>query len=124
MWQFLVGLLAGAAGVLAKDYFVDKPEQKNKQVQLNSVLAENDKLKIRNKEAEHLIEDLQTELSQIKKQSRSNDDIKDNLNDNLDAEKRKNKRLSAQVSDLLTQIEEYKSAILSLESEIKQLKKN
>jgi len=122
MWQFLIGLFTGAGGVLAKDYFVGKTEQQNNQSQLNSVLNENDKLRTRNKEAERLIEDLQSELSRVKKQIRSDEDTKDDLTDDLAAEKRKNERLSTQVSELSSQIEEYKSAVQSLELEIKHLK--
>ena len=124
MWQFLVGLLAGAGGVLAKDYFIDKSEQKKYQSLLNSISEENDKLKIRNKDAERLIENLQTEMFQVKERNKSYEDIKCDINDDWDAEKRKNKRLSTQVSELSAQIEEYKAAVHSLELEIKQLRKN
>lgn len=122
MWQFLVGLLTGVGGIMVKNHFVDNPDKQNVQQQLNSILEENEKLRSRRKEAERLVEDLQAEISRLKKQNISNEDATDDLTDELDAEKRKNKRLMNQINDLSSQIEEYKSAIQSLELELKQLK--
>lgn len=124
MWQFLVGLLTGIGGVVVKDYFVGNSAQQNNQSQLNSIREENDKLRTKNKEAERLVEDLQLEVSRLKKQRQTNEDTREDLKDDLDLERRKNIRLTNQVSELNAQIEEYKSALQSLEIEIKQIKKS
>lgn len=124
MWQFLVGLLTGIGGVVVKDYFVGKSAQQNNQSQLNSIREENDKLRTKNKEVERLVEDLQLEVSRLKKQRQTNEDTREDLKDDLDLERRKNIRLTNQVSELNAQIEEYKSALQSLEIEIKQIKKS
>ena len=52
MWQFLVGLLTGAGGMMVKNHFVDNPDKQNVQQQLDSILEENEKLRSRRKEAE------------------------------------------------------------------------
>lgn len=95
MWQFIVGLITGAGVVLAKDYLVPNKEKQKLQSELNSVLDENEKFRKRSKESECLVEDLQSEVARLKKQSQNREDAHDDLQDDLDAEKRKNKQLSA-----------------------------
>lgn len=123
MWEFIAGCIAGAGGVMVKDHLMPNTDIEKLKNQLNEVLTENEKYRSKNKELERLVEDLQSEKMHLKKQSQNNEDAHDDLVDDLDAEKRKNKRLSTQVSDLTAQIEEYKSALQSLEEELKHYKK-
>jgi hypothetical protein len=60
----------------------------------------------------------------LKKQQKSKEDMHNDLTDELDAERRKNKRLSNQIVELTAQLDDYKTALQSLEIENKQLKNN
>ena len=123
MWQFLIGLLCGLGSMYVKDYLVPSKEKSKLQLELDNVLNENEKLRASKKESDRLVEDLKAELSRLKKQIKTKEDNNDDVLDELDAEKRKNKKLSAQIEELSTKLADYQAAYNSLEAEIRQLKK-
>ena len=150
MWWLLIGIAIGCLLGL----FVNKQQHNNSnkkvQTELDELLVENEKLRQKNKESERLVEDLQSQLSLLKKQQKSKEDMHNDLIDELevlitdlqnkekielyntnkdlidelDAERRKNKRLSNQIVELTAQLDDYKTALQSLEIENKQLKNN
>ena len=84
--SFIVG---GVAGMVAKDkLFANSKHETQRQQELNTLYAENEKLTRRNKELERQSEDLLSELNKVRRQAKSNDDSKDDLEDELDKAKR------------------------------------
>lgn len=122
MWEFLIGLVAGAGIVLAKDYFVGRSEKRRRKLELDMLSDEAKTYRNRAQEAERRIDDLHAEITELTKQVRNSDDHQDNLQDDLDDARRQNKKLTLQVADLTAQLAEYKSACKALELEISQLK--
>ena len=92
-------------------------------MELDNVLNENEKLRASKKESERLAEDLNAELIRLRKQLKEKDESNDDVVDDLNAEKRKNKKLAVQIEELSVKLAEYQAANISLEAEIKQLKK-
>ena len=72
MIELIGGLvIGGVAGVALKDKIVGNSSQyDNKQRELETLYAENEKFRQRNKEAERQVEDLMVELDRIRKKQK------------------------------------------------------
>ena len=116
-------VLGGAAGIYAKDkLFGAGVNQKAKQQELDSLYAENEKFRNRNKELERQVEDLLSELNKTRKQAKTSDDEQDDLEDDLQKFKNETNKLRQQNDDLARKLQEYKRACESQEAEISMLK--
>ena len=125
MIEFIVGAVVGAGGIIAKDkYFGNTSEQQlsTKQKELDSLYAENEKFRKRNKEIERQIEDLLLENQKLKRNSKDNDDSIDDLRDNLLRSQREVNKLRLQNDELCRNIQEYKEACEHYKIEIDNLK--
>ena len=107
----LVGgiVLGGVAGVVLKDKLMGSNASKdNKQRELDSLYAENEKYSKRNKDLERQVEDLLSELNKIQ--------------DELDKVNRELKNARLQNEELVRKIKDYKFACDAQEAEISMLK--
>ena len=79
MLELLGGIvIGGVAGITLKDKLLGAQGQnKNKQQELNSLYAENEKFSKRNKELELQVEDLLSELNKVRKKAQNADDDHD-----------------------------------------------
>lgn len=126
MVELALGVALGAAG----GYYVkgklegnsNEQMQAAKQRELDSIYAENEKLRKRNREMERQIEDLLAENKKLYKQSKDQDDNQDDLLDDLEDARKEVKRLSSQNDDLARKLQEYKIACNGYELEIERLK--
>jgi chromosome segregation ATPase len=92
------------------------------QQELDQLLAVNEKLRSRNREAERHIEDLTRDLRRANTRFMEKDDTTDDLEDELAHVKSRIKRLTQQNGELLRKIQEYQTACESYEREITQLR--
>ncbi len=124
MIGFIVGIaVGGIAGVVLKDKLMGTNTQDNgKQKEIDSLCAENEKIRNRNKELERQVEDLLSELNKVRKKAKESDDDQDDLQDELDRAKRELKNVRMQNEELARKVKEYKSACEALEAEISLLK--
>ncbi len=121
----LVGgiVLGGVAGVVLKDKLMGSNASKdNKQRELDSLYAENEKYSKRNKDLERQVEDLLSELNKIRKKAKDADDDQDDLQDELDKVNRELKNARLQNEELVRKIKDYKFACDAQEAEISMLK--
>lgn len=125
MIEFIAGVVVGAGGMIAKDkYFGNDFEQQinAKQKELDSLYAENEKFRKRNKEMERQIEDLLSENQKFKRSFKDNDDSIDDLKDSLSRSKKEVNKLRLQNDELCRNIQEYKEACEHYKMEIENLK--
>ena len=125
MIEFIAGVVVGAGGMIAKDkYFGNDFEQQinAKQKELDSLYAENEKFRKRNKEMERQIEDLLSENQKFKRSFKDNDDSIDDLKDSLSRSKKEVNKLGLQNDELCRNIQEYKEACEHYKMEIDNLK--
>ena len=125
MIEFIAGVVVGAGGMIAKDkYFGNASEQQinAKQKELDSLYAENEKFRKRNKEMERQIEDLLSENQRLKRGFKNADDSMDDLRDNLSRYQREVSKLRLQNDELCRNIQEYKEACDHYKTEIENLK--
>lgn len=116
-------VIGGVAGVALKDKLMGVNKLNgNKQKELDSLYAENEKFSKRNKDLERQVEDLLLELNKIRKKVKDADDDQDDLQDELDKAKRELKKVCLQNDDLARKLKEYKSACEAQETEIRMLK--
>lgn len=122
MLFFFLGAGVGAAGI----YFVNKSQNQNSanssKEELESLYAENEKLRRRNKETERQSEDLLAELESFRRKMNSTIEDQDDLQDDLDNAKRKIKNLTAENEELKRKVSEYQTACNAMEKEIASLK--
>ena len=76
MVELIGGLvIGGVAGVALKDKILgDNNQNNNKQREIDSLYAENEKFSKRNKELERQVEDLLAELNKVRRQAKANDE--------------------------------------------------
>ena len=116
-------VIGGAAGVYAKDkLFGESSNSSNKQQELNTLYAENEKYRKRNQELERQVEDLLADLKKLQRKAKETDDGQDNLEDELDKANRTVKSLRTQNEELSRKVKEYKTACEALEIELTNLK--
>ena len=121
---FIIGAALGVGGMIAKDKlagqnqtFGTKPNP-----EADALSDENEKLRKRNREAEIRINDLMAENEKLHRQSKDKDEDQDDLEYDLAKAKSEIKKLRAQNDELLRKIQEYKLACDSYENEINNLK--
>lgn len=125
MIEFIVGAVVGAGGVIAKDkYFGNASEQQinAKQKELDSLYAENEKFRKRNKEMERQIEDLLSDNQKLRRSFKNNNDSIDDLKDSLSRSQKEVNKLRLQNDELCRNIQEYKEACDHYKIEIENLK--
>ena len=90
MIELLGGIvIGGVAGVALKEKLLGTQDlNTNKQQELNSLFAENEKFSKRNKELERQVEDLLSELNKVRKKAQNADDDHDDIQDELDRAKK------------------------------------
>ena len=115
-------VIGGVAGVALKDKIVGNSSQNDtKQRELETLYAENEKFRQRNKEAERQVEDLMVELDRIRKKAKENNEEED-LEDELDKAKFELKSLRQQNDELARKVKEYKDACEAQAAQISLLK--
>ena len=124
MIELLGGIVVGGVvGVALKDkIFGESASAVNKQKEINTLYAENEKFSRRNKELERQVEDLLAELNKVRRQAKDNDDDQNDLEDELAHAKRELKNIRAQNDELARKIKEYKTTCEAQEAEISLLK--
>lgn len=124
MLELLGGIvIGGVAGVALKDKLLGTQGQNtNKQQELNSLYAENEKFSRRNKELERQVEDLLSELNKFRKKAQNADDDYDDIQDEFDRAKKELKSIRMQNEELARKVREYKATCESQEAEISLLK--
>ena len=125
MIEFILGTAVGVGGMIVKDkYLGNTSEQQlnSKQKELDSLYAENDKFRKRNKEMERQIEDLLSENQKLKRSFKDNDDLMDDLKDSLSRSQKEVNKLRLQNDELCRNIQEYKEACEHYKMEIDNLK--
>lgn len=124
MLELLGGIvIGGVAGITLKDKLLGAQGQnKNKQQELNSLYAENEKFSKRNKELERQVEDLLSELNKVRKKAQNADEDHDDIQDELDLAKKDLKNVRLQNDELARKVREYKTTCESQEAEISLLK--
>lgn len=116
-------VLGGITGATLKDKVMGTGNQcEKKQKEIDTLFAENEKLRKRNKELERQVEDLLSELHKIRKKAQAVDDDHDNLEDELDKAKREIKSIRLQNDELARKAKEYQMACEAQEAEISMLK--
>ena len=87
MIELISGIvIGGVAGVALKDKIVGNSSQNDtKQRELETLYAENEKFRQRNKEAERQVEDLMVELDRIRKKAKENDELARKVKEYKDA---------------------------------------
>lgn len=125
MIEFILGTAVGVGGMIVKDkYLVNTSGRQlnSKQKELDSLYAENEKFRKRNKEMERQIEDLLSENQKLKRSFKDNDDSIDDLKDSLSRSQREVNKLRLQNDELCRNIQEYKEACEHYKMEIENLK--
>lgn len=125
MIEFILGTVVGVGGMIAKDkYFGNTSEQQLnvKQKELDTVYAENEKFRKRNKEMERQIEDLLIDNQKLRMNFKNSDDSMDDLRDNLSRSQKEVNKLRLQNDELYRKIQEYKEACDHYKMEIENLK--
>lgn len=124
MIELLGGIvIGGVAGVALKEKLLGTQDlNTNKQQELNSLFAENEKFSKRNKELERQVEDLLSELNKVRKKAQNADDDHDDIQDELDRAKKDLKSVRMLNDELARKIREYKATCESQEAEISLLK--
>lgn len=125
MIEFILGTVVGVGGMIAKDkYFGNTSEQQLnvKQKELDTVYAENEKFRKRNKEMERQIEDLLIDNQKLRMNFKNSDDSMDDLRDNLSRSQKEVNKLRLQNDELCRKIQEYKEACDHYKMEIENLK--
>ncbi|MDD6914411.1 MAG: hypothetical protein PUJ18_13695 [Phocaeicola plebeius] len=125
MIEFILGTAVGVGGMIVKDkYLGNTSEQQlnSKQKELDSLYAENEKFRKRNKEMERQIEDLLSENQKLKRSFKDNDDLMDDLKDSLSRSQKEVNKLRLQNDELCRNIQEYKEACEHYKMEIDNLK--
>lgn len=124
MIELIGGLvIGGVAGVALKDKIVGNFSQNDtKQRELETLYAENEKFRQRNKEAERQVEDLMVELERIRKKAKENNEEQEDLEDELDKAKFELKSLRQQNDELARKVKEYKDACEAQAAQISLLK--
>lgn len=116
-------VIGGVVGVALKDKLVGANTQSdNKQKEIDSLCAENEKFRKRNKELERQVEDLLSEMGKLRKKAKDADDDQDDLQDELDKAKREMRNIRLQNDELVRKVKEYKAACEAQEAEISMLK--
>ena len=124
MIELIGGLVVGGiAGVALKDKIVCNSSKNDaKQRELDTLYAENEKFRKRNKDAERQIEDLLSELEKVRRKAKENDDEQDDLEDELNKAKHELKSLRQQNDDLARKVKEYKDACEAQAAQISLMK--
>jgi len=124
MIELLGGIvIGGVAGVALKDKLVGKQGQDtNKQNEVESLYAENEKFSRRNKELERQVEDLLYELNKVQKKNKDANDYRDDLEDEIDSTRKELKSIRLQNEELIRKVKEYKYTCEAQEAEISFLK--
>ena len=124
MIELIGGLvIGGVAGVALKDKIVGNSSQNDtKHRELETLYAENEKFRQRNKEAERQVEDLMVELERIRKKAKENNEEQEDLEDELDKAKFELKSLRQQNDELARKVKEYKDACEAQAAQISLLK--
>lgn len=124
MIEFIGGIIVGGvAGATLKDKIVGANSQiDNKQKEIDSLYAENEKYSKRNKDLERQVEDLLSELNKVRKKAKDADDNQEDLQDELDKARRELKNIRLQNDELARKLKEYKFACEAQEAEISMLK--
>lgn len=124
MLELLGGIVIGSVtGVALKDkLFGAQSNNANKQEELNSLYAENEKLSKRNKEMERQVEDLLSELNKVRKKAQEADDAHDDIQDELDRAAKELKNIRLLNDELARKVREYKATCELQEAEISLLK--
>lgn len=125
MIEFILGTAVGVGGMIVKDkYLGNTSEQQlnSKQKELDSLYAENEKFRKRNKEMERQIEELLSENQKLKRSFKDNDDLMDDLKDSLSRSQKEVNKLRLQNDELCRNIQEYKEACEHYKMEIDNLK--
>lgn len=110
---FIIGVGVGVAGTLAIKGKGNEAEIQNLKNHLNGTAGENEKLRRRNKEAEHHIEDLESELEKLHRQTKSTSSDKEELQEELEEALKKVEKISLENKELNRKIEEYKAALFA-----------
>lgn len=98
-------IVGGVAGVALKDKIMGANSQTdNKQKELDSLYAENEKLSKRNKDLERQVEDLLSELNKVRKKAKDSDDDQEDLQDELDKSKGNLKTFVCKMTNLLANL--------------------
>ena len=122
MLSFVLGAGIGAAGT----YFINKSQNQGSaspsKVELESLYAENEKLRQRNKDAERQNDDLLAELESLRRKMKSTSENQDDLQDDLEDAKRKVRNLTSENESHKRKVTEYQTACASLEKEVASLK--
>ena len=107
MLSFVLGAGLGAAGT----YFINKSQNQasvsSTKEELESLYAENEKLRQRNKDAERQNEDLLSELDSLRRKMKSSGENQDDLQDDLEDAKRKVRNLTSENESLKRKVAEY-----------------
>ena len=126
MIEFISGAAIGAVvGVVAKDKLMANNVQNNAQKQeMDTLYAENEKLRKRAKELERQVEDLMASVDRNRRDLKNRENDHEDMEDELDNSKTEIKKLRRLNQALTAQVEEYKAACSIYESELNQFKKN
>ena len=125
MVEYVIGAVAGAVGGAAVGSMLSgakKSELERLQRENNRASDENEKLRLRLKEAERQVEDLLAANKRLRNQAKDMEDEGNDVEDDLYSAKAKVKSLSKQNEDLKRKLEEYKQLCESQELKIKELK--
>lgn len=126
MISFVAGVAVGAGSMIAKEQFLDQKgdngtsQEKQEAERLSD---ENEKLRSRLREAESQIDSLLAENDKLRCKSKDILDDTEDLRDDLDSAKKEIKRLTLQNDELSRKVQEYKDACDSYEQELNTLKK-
>lgn len=116
-------VIGGVVGVTLKDKLLGTQEKNSeKQREIDSLYAENEKYSKRNKELERQVEDLLTELNRVRRKAQNADSEQDDIQDELDSAKKELKSIRLQNDELARKVREYKITCESQEAEIALLK--
>ena len=125
MIEYAIGAVAGAVGGAAVGSMLSgakKSELERLQRENNRASDENEKLRLRLKEAERQVEDLLAANKRLRNQAKDMEDEGNDVEDELYSAKAKVKSLSKQNEDQKRELEEYKQLCASQELQIKELK--
>lgn len=115
---FLIGLGVGGAGAFLVSVLSSRSIKTSLQGEMDSINAENEKLRRRYKETERQNEDFLAEIESLRKKLKSNDDDHDDLVDDIEDMKHRLKAMAAENTELKRKLSEYKTACSSMEKEI------
>ena len=115
MLSFVLGAGVGAAGTYLVNKSQNQESANSSKEELESLYAENEKLRQRNKEAERQNEDLLAELEVLRRKMKSSGEDQDDLQDDLDDAIRKVKNLTSENEILKRKVAECQTACASLQ---------